>query len=277
MRKTLDVQKLKRVATNIRRHIVVMSGNANVSHSGSALSTVEILTALYFEVMRVNPKKPNWEGRDRFILSKGHGGAALYATLAERGVFSVSRLTQFCMDGSTFTTHPVKDCVRGVEATTGSLGHGLSMGIGMALAGRHDKKSYRVYVMLSDGECDEGSTWEGILYAGFHKLDNMVVFVDYNKIQSFGRTKEVLDLEPIADKLKAFRWCVREIDGHNFKEILRSASHAIKHKGKPHAFIAHTIKGKGISYMEDKLEWHYRAPTGDLMRQALDELSDTTT
>lgn len=271
-----EIEKLKRIATTIRRHIVTMAARANASHSGSALSPVEIITALYFHAMRIDPKKPDWEDRDRFILSKGHGGAVLYAALAERGVLSKSLLDTFCLDNSCLPTHPVSmhvSGVDGVEATTGSLGHGLAMSIGMALAGKHDKKSYTTYVMLSDGECDEGSVWEGTLYAGVKKLDNLIAFVDYNKIQSFGRTAEVLDLEPLADKFRAFRWHVQEIDGHNFNEIIMAIGNAKKIKKMPHCIIAHTIKGKGISFMEDKLEWHYRSPTGELLEQALRELT----
>lgn len=268
--------QLRDIATTLRRHIVTMSARANASHVGSALSPVEIITALYFHAMRLNPKKPGWENRDRFILSKGHGGAVLYAILAERGIISRKLLDTFCLDESHLPTHPIVariSDVAGVEATTGSLGHGLAMGIGMALAGEHDKKSYTIYVMLSDGECDEGSIWESVLYAGVKKLNNLIIFVDYNKIQSFGRTAEVLDLEPLAEKFRAFRWHVQEIDGHNVSEILRAIAEAKKVKNGPHCIIAHTVKGKGISFMENKLEWHYRSPTGELLDQALKELS----
>lgn len=272
-----DIQKLKKIANQIRRHIVLMASRANASHSGSALSSVEIVTALYFNLMRLDPKNPDWEDRDRFILSKGHGGAVLYAALAERGFFPVKWLDTFCLDDSLLPTHPVFgkiSGVPGVEATTGSLGHGLAMGLGMALAGKHDKKDYWVYVMISDGECDEGSVWEGFLYTGAKKIDNLIVFIDYNKIQSFGRTAEVLDLEPLKDKLSAFHWEVQEINGHDFAEIISAVEHAKNQPGKPHCIIAHTVKGKGISYMEDKLEWHYRAPTGDLLTKALSELDE---
>lgn len=274
--KKLEIEKLKRIAMDIRRHIIAMSARANASHCGSALSPVEIITALYFHAMRINPKKPDWENRDRFILSKGHGGAVLYAALAERGIISRKLLDTFCLNASPLPTHPVIariSNVAGVEATTGSLGHGLAMGIGIALAGKHDKKSYTTYVMLSDGECDEGSVWEAVLYAGVKKLDNLIAFVDYNKIQSFGRTAEVLDLEPLADKFRAFRWHTQEIDGHNFTEIIAAINNAKKIKEMPHCIIAHTVKGKGISFMEDKLEWHYRSPTGELLEQALRELT----
>jgi len=273
----LEVKSLRKIANQIRRHIVMMASRANASHSGSALSPVEMVTALYFQIMRIDPKKSDWPDRDRFILSKGHGGAVLYAALAERGFFPVKLLDTFCLDDSLLPTHPVFgkiSGVPGVEATTGSLGHGLAMGLGMALAGKHDKKDYQVYVMISDGECDEGSVWEGLLYAGAKKVDNLIIFIDYNKIQSFGRTAEVLDLEPLKDKLLAFNWDVQEIDGHDFSEIISSVKRAKNHSGQPHCIIAHTVKGKGISYMEDKLEWHYRSPSGDLLAKALSELEE---
>lgn len=259
-------------AVDIREHIVNMSADANASHSGSALSAVDVITALYFEIMKIDPLRPLWPERDRFILSKGHGGASLYATLAERGYFPKAKLKTFCKDEGFLTTHPVIQNVPGVEATTGSLGHGLSIGLGMALAGKFDKKDYHVFVMLSDGECDEGSVWEAAMYAGFHGVHNLAAIVDYNKIQSFGRTEEVMNLEPFADKWKSFGWEVREIDGHDFGEILGALSAVPFKKGKPSCIIAHTIKGKGVSYMENKLEWHYRSPTGDLRGQALKEL-----
>lgn len=257
-----------------------MSARANASHSGSALSPVEIVTTLYFHTMNIDPKKPNWSDRDRFILSKGHGGAVLYSALAKRGFFPESLLDTFCLDKSPLTTHPIFSKISGipgVEATTGSLGHGLAMGIGMALAGKKDKKNYTVYIMLSDGECDEGSVWEGFLYAGAKKLDNLIIFIDYNKIQSFGRTAEVLDLEPLKDKLLSFRWQVQEIDGHNFEQIIKAIEIAKVKSGQPHCIIAHTIKGKGISYMEDKLEWHYHSPTGEFLKRALKELNEKDT
>ena len=265
-------KKLQDIACQIRRDIVVMSGRANASHSGSALSAVEMVVALYFDVMNIRPKEPAWPDRDRFILSKGHAGAVLYAALALRGFFPKSQLDTFCLDKGVLTTHPFLGGVSGVEATTGSLGHGLPVGVGMALAAKADGKKYTTYVMVSDGECDEGSVWEAILFAGFHRLDNLVLMIDYNKIQSFGRTKEVLDLEPLKKKIEAFRWDVIEIDGHNFSEIKTAFTATKKRNGKPRCIIAHTVKGKGISFMEDKLEWHYKSPTGEVGIAALREL-----
>jgi len=266
------IRHLTNVAREVRKDIVRMSARANASHVGSALSVVEILVALYFMVLRIRPKEPKWEKRDRCILSKGHGGASLYTTLAHRGFFSKKVLETFCFDGSKLPTHPIKDNLPGIEATTGSLGHGLPIGLGIALGTRGGHRQPRTFVVVSDGECDEGSVWEAVLCAGAKQVDNLVLIVDYNKIQSYGRTKEVLDLEPFVDKLRAFRWCVTEVDGHDFAAIMCATTHAQEHGGMPHAIIAHTIKGKGVSFMEDKLEWHYRSPTGDLLPLALKEL-----
>lgn len=268
----MSIQKLKEIAKQIRRDIVLMTGTANTAHSGSALSAVEILTSLYFRHLKIDPRRPEWIERDRFILSKGHASTVLYASLAERGFFDREKLKSFLVNGSPLTGHPSYRNVPGVEATTGSLGHGLALGIGAALAAKKDSLSYRTYVLLSDGECDEGTNWEGILFAGHFKLDNLIVFVDYNKIQSFGRTAEVMDLEPFADKLRAFRWHVQEVNGHSISEIDKAVRKANGVKNKPHCIIAHTTKGKGVSYMENKMEWHYFAPSGDLLKKALDEL-----
>ena len=257
----MSIESLKQKAKNIRQRIVRMIGEAKTSHVGGALSAADILTALYFEVMSINPKKPDWQKRDRFILSKGHAAAALYATLAERGFFPPETLKTFLANGSSLTGHPSFQCVPGVEASTGSLGHGLSIGIGMALGSRYDGLKNSIYVLISDGECDEGSVWEGVLFAGCHALDNLTVIIDYNKIQSFGRTKEVLDIEPLKEKFKAFRWDVEEIQGHDLKEIVQALRKTKTKKGKPRCIIAHTVKGKGVSFMENKLEWHYFNPS----------------
>lgn len=273
MKSATEIAKLEKLANQIRRHIITMNGTARTPHSGSALSAVEILTALYFGgILRISPKRPLSADRDRFILSKGHAGAVLYAVLAERGFFPTAKLAAYATDGSTLTCHPSQGCVPGLEVQTGSLGHGLALGIGMALAARHDKKSYRTYVLLSDGECDEGSIWEGILFAGHHKFDNLTVFIDYNKIQSFGRTAEVLNLEPLAEKFRLFHWHVQEIDGHDHRAIINAVKTARKIKDQPQCIIAHTVKGKGISFFEDKLESHYINPSDELMERALKEL-----
>jgi len=204
----------------------------------------------------LTPKRPTWNERDRLIVSKGHGAAVLYAVLAERGFFPVGELMTYGQDGSPFTGH-VSHHVPGVELSTGSLGHGLPVGCGLALAARRDRALYRTYVILSDGELDEGSNWEAILFAGHHQLSRLTALVDYNKIQSFGSVKEVLDLEPLADKWRAFGWTVLEVDGHDHAGI--AAALRADHLGRPKVLLAHTIKGKGVACMEGKLAWHYQA------------------
>lgn len=267
------LRKLTNLAADIRKDVLAISTRANTSHIASALSPVELLVTLYFHRMRLNPKNPQWKLRDRFILSKGHGGAALFATLMHRGFFPRRLLETFCLDGSLLTTHPMRKSAPGIEATTGSLGHGLSIAIGMALAAQHEKRKNFVYAILSDGECDEGSVWEGALFAGHHKIDNLIIFIDYNKNQGIGRTSEILDLEPFADKFRSFRWDVEEIDGHDMEAIDRAIENAQKEPGFPHCIIAHTIKGRGVSYMEDQNEWHYRVPKDKHLDQALRELA----
>jgi transketolase len=233
---------------------------------------IDLLVVLYRRILHVDPDRPNWEERDRFILSKGHACAGLYAILAEHGFFPRSWLETFYQDGSPLAGHITHTNVPGVDASTGSLGHGLPVATGMALAGKRDARTYRVFALLSDGECDEGSTWEAILFAGHHKLDNLIAIVDYNKIQSIGRVAEVLDLEPFADKWESCRWAVREIDGHNLQEIDRTLSGLPFEQGHPSCIIAHTVKGKGVSFMEDKLLWHYRPPNEEELARALAEL-----
>jgi transketolase len=232
----------------------------------------ELLAVLYGQILRVDPNDPENPNRDRFILSKGHGAAALYAVLAERGFFPKDWLSTFYLNQSRLAGHATHHQVPGVEVSTGSLGHGLAIGTGMALAAKRDSNPYRVVVLLSDGECDEGSTWEPILFAPHHRLDNLIAIVDYNKIQSLGTVKEVLDLEPLADKWRAFNWAVREIDGHNVNEIAECLSAAPLEKDRPTCVIAHTVKGKGVSFMEDRLLWHYRSPQGEEFDAAMAEL-----
>jgi transketolase len=239
---------------------------------GSNFSMIELLAVLYGRILRVRPVEPMWEDRDRFVLSKGHGAAALYATLAESGFFPVGWLQDFCQNGSSLPGHITHFGIPGVEVSTGSLGHGLSIAAGMALACKRDGRTYRVFTLLSDGECDEGSTWESALFAPHHRLDNLVAIIDYNKIQSLGTVKEVLDLEPLADKWKAFGWAVREIDGHDIMQIHEALGSIPIARGTPSCVIAHTIKGKGVSFMEDRLLWHYRTPQGEEFEAALAEL-----
>ncbi|HEV2647072.1 MAG TPA: transketolase [Acidobacteriaceae bacterium] len=262
---------IRHVAKNLRAHAVRMVHRSKASHLGSCLSMADILACLYWGTLRIRPEEPGWEMRDRFILSKGHGAAILYATLAERGFFPVEELATYCEGGSRLTGH-VTSGVAGVELSSGSLGHGLPVGCGLALAAARESLDRRCFVLLSDGELDEGSNWEAILFAPQHRLDNLTVIVDYNKIQSFGRVEDVLDLEPLADKFRAFRWAVREVDGHNVDELLETFSALPFEPGKPSVVIAHTVKGKGIDFMEDDLQWHYKFPTTEQMQAALDEL-----
>jgi len=263
------------LAKRIRRHCVLMTSRANASHIGSSLSTADLLAVLYSGFLRFDSERPDWPERDRFILSKGHGCAALYAVLAECGYFPVERLDTFYQDGSPLAGHATHKDVPGVEVSTGSLGHGLSLGTGMALAGRRDGKDYRVWCMLSDGECDEGSTWEPALFAPHHRLDNLVAIIDYNKVQSFGTVKEVLDLEPLGEKWRAFGWGVREIDGHDLGAIADAYAAVPFVPGRPSCIVAHTVKGKGVSYMEGQLLWHYRAPRGEDLEKALREIEES--
>ncbi len=221
--------------------------------------------------MRVRPEQPNWPARDRFILSKGHAAAGVYACLAEKGFFPKEWLDRFCDDGAPLAGHITHHGVPGVEVSTGSLGHGLSIGCGMALAARRQGLPFRVFVMLSDGECDEGSTWEAALFAPHHQLDNLFAIIDYNKIQSLGNVADVLELHPFADKWRAFRWNVREIDGHDYRQILTALTTAPE-AGKPTAILAHTVKGRGVSFMENRLLWHYKSPSREELELALAEL-----
>jgi transketolase len=236
----------------------------------------DLLAVLYTEVLHVDHLHPHLPDRDRFILSKGHGAAIVYAVLAERGFFPREWLNTYCQNGSRLGGHICHNEVPGVEVSTGSLGHGLSIGCGMALAGKRDGRPYRVFAMLSDGELDEGSNWESILFAPHHKLDNLVAIVDYNKIQSFGSVAEVLELAPLAEKWRAFRWAVREIDGHDYGQIEDALTNVPLEPDRPTAIIAHTIKGKGVSFMEGQLAWHYKAPSAELLEKALKELETAT-
>ncbi len=266
--------QLALLARQIRAQVLKMIHHAKSSHMGSSFSMIELLVTLYTKVLRVDPYRPDWPERDRFILSKGHACAALYAVLAERGFFPRACLDRFCKDGSPLAGHITHTGVPGVEVSTGALGHGLAIACGMALAGKRDGAMYRVFAMLSDGECDEGSTWEAALFAPHHHLDNLAAIVDYNKIQSLGTVKEVLDLDPLAAKWEAFGWAVREIDGHDFEQIEHSLLNVPAEPGKPTCIVAHTVKGKGVSFMENKLLWHYRAPDSEEMSKALAELGE---
>jgi transketolase len=258
-------------AAAIRIQTVQMVHRVNASHVGGGLSMTDMLAVLYQEVLRVYPDQPQHPERDRFILSKGHACAALYATLALKGFFPVKELEQFGQDGSRLMTH-VSHKVPGVEFSTGSLGHGLGFACGKSLAAKRQKKNWRIFTMLSDGELDEGSNWEAILFAPHHRLDNLIALVDYNKIQSLGTVKEVLDLHPLAEKFRAFGWAVKEIDGHDHQAIRSALATLPFEPGKPSCLVAHTIKGKGVDFMEDKLLWHYRTPNAEQVKNALGQL-----
>lgn len=268
----MDHASYHEFALQIRRSILRMVHHAKASHVATSLSIADVLAVLYSDVLHIDPHHPDLPERDRFILSKGHGAAAVYAVLAKRGFFPKEWLDTYCQDGSKLLGHITHHGVPGVEASTGSLGHGLSIGCGMAIAGKRDGRPYRVFVALSDGECDEGSIWEAVLFAPHHKLDNLIVIVDYNKIQSFGTVKEVLDLDPLASKWKAFNWGVREVDGHDYLQLKNAFTDVPFEAGKPSCIIAHTIKGKGVSFMENQLLWHYKSPDEEQLRKALREL-----
>ena len=261
----------KKVKT-IRKHIVNMIYTAGSGHPGGSLSCVEILTALYFSELRHDPTNPQWESRDRFILSKGHAAPALYATLAESGYIPQEQLCTLRKKGSILQGHPDKRCP-GVEVSTGSLGQGLSIGSGMALSARMKGQSSRIYVLLGDGECDEGQVWEAAMLASHYKLDNLTAIVDRNGLQIDGLTEKVMRLEPLSKKWESFGWHVIEIDGHHISEIFKAFENAKRLKGKPCVIIAHTFKGKGVSFMEWIGSFHGRSLTKDEMERALQELN----
>lgn len=269
----MQLAEYKDKARDIRKMLLRMHTRACTSHIGSSLSCVELLVSLYFDRLNIDPKNPVAQNRDRFILSKGHAVSCLYATLAEREFFPKELLENYCCDGSTLPGHATLGSVPGIEVSTGSLGQGLPIGNGIALAGKCDGHPYKVFVLMSDGECDEGSVWEAALFASHHELDNLVAIVDYNKIQALGYTKDVLKLDPFADKWKAFGWEIKEIDGHNFEEIETALKKIPFVENKPSLIIAHTVKGKGVSFMEDKLLWHYRSPNNEECEKAMKELN----
>lgn len=264
------------MALAIRRHAVDMTHLGKSSHVGSVLSLADILAVLYGDIMRLNPAEPRWIDRDRFILSKGHAGAGVYAALAERGFLPREQLKTHYQNGSKLSGHVSHKGVPGVEFSTGSLGHGLGVGAGMALAAKRAGRANRVFVVLSDGECDEGSNWEAIMFAAHHKLDNLIVAVDYNKIQSLDSVANTLALEPFADKWRAFGWHVAEVDGHDHTALSAALAVESGERGRPSVVICHTTKGKGVSFMENAVLWHYRTPQGEEYAAACTELGRAT-
>lgn len=270
----MDYEALSQVAVRIRRHIVTMVAEAASGHPGGSLSAVEILTALYFGVMHIDPARPQLKERDLFVLSKGHATPVFYGTLAERGFIPVDELMSFRKLGSRLQGHPDRMSTPGVDMTSGSLGQGLSVANGMALALKLDgEDSRRVFVLLGDGELQEGQVWEAAMTAAHYRLDNLLAFVDYNGLQIDGAVQTVMNPAPLADKFKAFNWHVQEIDGHNFRQIFQAVDTARAEKGRPSVVIARTVKGKGISFMENQAGWHGSAPTRDELAQALAELA----
>jgi transketolase len=265
--------KTQELARKVRIHAVKMVNKGGSSHIGSVLSIVDILAVLYGRVMQYRSNEPKWVNRDRFILSKGHAGAGVYAVLAECGFFNIAELDKHYQDGSIFSGHVSHKGVPGVELSTGSLGHGLPVASGMALAAKIDKKSHKIFVVMSDGELDEGSNWEAFMFASHHELNNLTAVIDRNKLQSMKTTEETLSLEPLRDKLIAFGWNVIEVDGHNHDELFSAIDSDTK---KPKVIIANTIKGKGVSFMENEIAWHYRTPSGELFDQAMKELGEKT-
>jgi transketolase len=260
------------LARRIRRHAVMMTSRGKSSHVGSCLSMADLVAVLYAAVLRVDPARPRWHERDRFILSKGHASAGLYAALAECGFFPTEWLDSHCRDGSHLSGHVTTKGIPGVELATGSLGHGLPVATGMALAAKRHSYRHRLFVLLSDGECDEGSNWEAILFAAHHGLDNLVAIVDYNKLQSLGPVSETLRLEPFADKWRSFGWAVTELDGHDHDAIRTTLNRLPLTAGRPSCIIAHTVKGRGVSFMENSVLWHYRSPQGAELAAAMAEL-----
>lgn len=266
------VAELEAIARRVRGRLVEMSHAARAPHLGSALSCVDILIAAYGEALQIDPDRPDADGRDRLILSKGHASSALYAVLAERGFFPMEWLATYGQPGSRLPEQMAPKCVPGIEAATGSLGHGLSMGIGMALAGRIRNRSYPVCVVLSDGECNEGSVWEAAMFAAAHRPCPVVAIVDFNRWQATGRSDEIMALEPLADKWESFGWSARSVDGHDIHSLADAMNEALATSDKPTAIVARTVKGKGVSFMEDDNNWHYRIPTADEVQAAKSEL-----
>jgi len=270
--KPMSVEELEKMAVIIRCDIIDMICTAAAGHPGGSLSAADVVTALYFRIMRIDPQNPGWPDRDRFILSKGHACPVWYAALAERGYFDKSHLKTLRQMGSILQGHPDMRKTPGIDMTTGSLGHGLSAGLGMALSGKLQQKDYHVFVIIGDGESQEGSIWEASMAAPNFKLDNLTAILDYNHLQNDYSVDDIMPIHPAVDKWRAFGWHVLDIDGHDMAQVVAALEEAKSHKGKPTMIVANTVKGKGVSYMENVCEWHGRAPCQEEAEQALEEL-----
>jgi transketolase len=272
-----DVAFLEHKAAELRGDVIGMCHRSKSAHLASCLSCIDILVAAYWSALRIDPTRPTDPARDRFILSKGHAAMAIYATLAHRGYFSLGLLETYNMDGGRLAEHPPANLLPGIEAATGSLGHGLPIACGhaLAIAVKRSATTYRVFALLSDGECNEGSVWEAAMFAARHKLAGLCVIVDYNKWQATGRSNETLHLSPLREKWESFGWDAHEIDGHDVGALARMLADVPNRSGRPVAIVAHTVKGKGVSFMEDDNNWHYRAPTADEVVVARKELGLT--
>ncbi len=272
----MNIVELKTIARELKVDIIRMLVEAGSGHPGGSLSCIDVLVALFFHKMRHRPADPNWVDRDRFILSKGHCVPALYAVLARAGYFSREELLSLRKLNSRLQGHPDRNRLPGIEASTGSLGQGLSVALGMALAGKISQRKYRVYCVISDGECQSGQVWEASMAAPKFKLDNLCALLDYNKIQLSGGIKDIMDLEPLLDKWRAFNWNTTEIDGHDFTAITQTLDDAERVKKKPTLILCHTTKGKGVSFMEGKWEWHGKAPNREEGERAIQEILSET-
>jgi transketolase len=272
MQPSKTVPEMQAIAKTMRREIIEMIGAAKSGHPGGSLSAVEILVTLYFDVMRHDPANPKWADRDRFILSKGHAAPVLYTAMAQAGYTPVDQLNTLRKMGSIYQGHPDVRFLPSLEASTGSLGEGVSLALGMGFAARLNGSPSRTYVLLGDGESQEGQVWEGAMFGSFHKADNVVAVVDYNQIQLDGFVKDIMEVAPLADKWRAFGWHTLEVDGHNIPALQAAFRQAVETKGKPTAIVAHTVKGKGVSFMENNPKFHGTAPTPEEVKLALEEL-----
>lgn len=268
----IEIKKFEDIAREIRCSVLTMVKEAGVGHIGGSLSVTDILVALYFKVLNIDPENPEWPDRDRLVISKGHCATAIYSILAERGFFDKRELKSFGLINSNLQVHPDKNKVLGIEASTGALGQGLSIGLGMALAARLNKKAYYTFVILGDGEIQEGQIWEAAMFASHHEIDNLTAILDYNNVQLMGKVSEIMEVAPVAEKWSSFGWEVSEIDGHDFSQITESLYRAKKVKGKPSIIIANTTKGKGVSFMQNACKWHGSVPTQEEYIKAISEV-----